>query len=140
MFFLDKKWVNIGVARQECGNDTFMLMHSGAAPRASVEVFQGQTTPAAAGKELLGRTKHREKSTSLRSHLGKKEMAVSLLPAVPWLAERQHLQILQVPKQIISQLHCATAVRNDSSIPFPTPFLAASVAFLSSLLSFHCCH
>lgn len=57
-----------------------------------------------------------------------------------WLAERQHLELLQVPKQIISQLHCATAIRDDSSIPFPIPFLSATLAFPSSLLSFHCCH
>lgn len=83
MFFLDKKWVNSGVPGQECRND--MLMHSGAAPRASVDVFQGQTIPAAAGMELLGGTKNREESTSPRSHLRKKGMAVPLLPAVPWL-------------------------------------------------------
>lgn len=86
MFFLNKKWVNTGVPRQGCRND--MLMHSGAAPRASVGVFQGQTIPAAASKQLLGGAKqgNREESTSLRSHMRKKGTAV-LLPAVPsgWL-------------------------------------------------------
>lgn len=104
MFFLDKKWVNTGVPRQEYRND--MLMNSGAAPRASVEVFWGQTILAAAGKELLGGTKqgNSEESTSLRSHLRNKEKAAPLLPAVPWLAERQLPQLLQVPKEITSQL------------------------------------
>lgn len=65
-----------------------MGMDSVAAPRASVEVFRGQTIPTAAGKEQLGGTEqgNREERTSLRSHLRKKGTAASLLPAVPWLA------------------------------------------------------
>lgn len=71
-----KRWVKAGVPRRWYRNDVPLCL-----------CYQGQTIPAAAVNELMGRVRQRNRGESVSSPVSqlRKRMASPFLPAVPWL-------------------------------------------------------